>query len=63
MSDIHLSDFLKSHKQKYAAEILGVTPGAVSQAFLAERDIYFKPDGKGGFTYYEIKKPRQKKAA
>jgi len=63
MTDIHINDFLKKHSQSVAAEIMGVTQGAVSQAFISKRDIYFKPNGSGGFTYYEIKKPRQKKAA
>ena len=63
MLDIHIGEFLKTHTQKEAAEIIGVTPGAVSQAFIAKRDIYFRPDGNGGFTHYEIKRPRQKKAA
>jgi len=63
MSDVHIEDFLKTHSQREAAEIMGVTPGAVSQAFISKRDIYFRPDGMGGFTHYEIKRPRQKKAA
>lgn len=63
MSDIHLADFLKNHSQSAVAEIMGITQGAVSQAFLSGRNIYFKPNGNGGYTYYEIKKPRQKKAA
>lgn len=63
MSDVHINDFLKTRSQKEVAEIMGVTPGAVSQAYLSGRNIFFKPDGSGGFTFYEIKRPRQKKAA
>lgn len=63
MSDIHINDFLKTRSQKDVAEIMGVTPGAVSQAYLSGRNIFFRPNESGGFTYYEIKKPRQKKAA
>lgn len=63
MSGIHIADFLKAHSQKEVAQIMGVTPGAVSQAFISGRNIYFQPADAGGFTYYEIKKPRQKKAA
>lgn len=63
MSDIHLKDFLLQRSQKDVAQIMGVTQGAVSQAYLAGRDIYFRQDGNGGFAYYEIRKPRPKKAA
>lgn len=63
MTDIHIKDFLAKHTQGEAAAIMGVTQGAVSQAHLSEREIYFKPLESGGFTYYEIRKPRQKKAA
>ena len=63
MTDIPIKEFLAKHTQIEAAEIMGVTQGAVSQAHLSGREIYFRPADKGGFTYYEIKKPRQKKAA
>lgn len=63
MADIHLIDILETLSQKEVAVIMGVTQGAVSQAYLAGRDIYFRPDGNGSYTHYEIKKPRQKKAA
>lgn len=63
MADIHIKDFLSTHSQAETAAIMGLTQGAVSQAHLSGREIYFKPLDDGGFTYYEIKKPRQKKAA
>lgn len=63
MTDIHIKDFLAKHTQLEAAAIMGVTQGAVSQAHLSGREIYFRPAINGGFTCYEIKKPRQKKAA
>lgn len=49
--------------QKEVGEILGVTQGAVSQALTADRDIYFHEVAPGVFDFYEIKKPRKKKAA
>ena len=63
MADIPLKEFLVDHSQGEAAAIMGVSQGAVSQAHIAEREIYFRPLEDGGFTYYEIKRPRQKKAA
>lgn len=62
-SDIHITDFLKVHTQKQAAEIMGITQGAIHQAVAAERDIYFRECEPGRFTFYEIKKPRRRKAA
>lgn len=63
MADIHIAKFLETRSQTQVGEILGLTQGAVSQILRAERNIYFKPDELGGFTFYEIKKPRRKRAA
>ena len=63
MTDIHISEFLKTRTQKEVAQIMGVTQGAVHQAVAADRNIYFVEKAPGVFEHYEIKKPRAKKAA
>lgn len=63
MSDIHIKELLKTKTQKQVAEIMGVTQGAVHQAVAAGRDIYFREVDGGSFEYFEIKKPKAKKAA
>ena len=57
---IRLADFCKDHSQKFAAEILGVTEGAISQMLARKRDIYVYADAEG-WKAYEVKpvgKPR-----
>lgn len=63
MADIHISEFSQGRTQAEIALILGVTQGAVHQMIKSGRDIYFRPIDSGGFEFYEIKKPRGKKAA
>ncbi len=63
MADIHIEDFVKSRTQGQIAEILGVTQGAVCQAIAAKRDIFFRELDGGGFEWYEIKRPKKKRAA
>jgi len=63
MSDIAISDFLKSRTQMEVAKIMGVTQGAVHQMVKGGREIYFRQISDGEYEYYEIKKSRPKKAA
>ncbi len=63
MKDIHLSELLKIKTQQEVADILGVTQGAVHQMHKAGRDIFFNFDEGGEIDFFEIKKPRRKKAA
>lgn len=63
MSDIQINEFLKTKTQSEVALIMGVTQGAVHQMVKAGRDIYFRPQPDGSYSYYEIKKPRKDKAA
>lgn len=56
---IHIRDFCEQFGQKSAAEALGVSVSAVSQALQADRDIFFIPKGTG-YDHYELRKVKSK---
>jgi len=59
--DIHSSDFAKTHGQKFTAETLGITVGAVSQMVNSHRQIFIKPTP-AGYEAYETKVIGRKRA-
>lgn len=44
---VQLPEFVKGKTQKAVAAMLGVTPGAISQAIIAARDVRIIIDSKG----------------
>lgn len=59
---IPLSDFCKDHSQKFAAEVLKVTEGAVSQMLARKREIYIYADSEG-WKAFEVKPVGKNRAA
>lgn len=55
MKIFSLSEYVRENGQAKAAEILGVTQGAVSQAVAKNRDIYIE-EKDGTTSAYEIKR-------
>jgi len=46
--EITLKEFLQTHRQVEAAEVIGCTQGNVSQMLTSNRDIVFVMDDDGG---------------
>lgn len=63
MADIHIKEFVRGRTQQQVAELMGVTQGAIHQMIKSDREIFFRQIEGGGFDFYEIKKPRTRKAA
>lgn len=63
MSDTHISKMVERMTQQEVGTLMGVTQGAVNQMLKSGRDIYFREVEGGRFEFYEIKRPKQKKAA
>lgn len=58
-----MKEFLESHTQREAAEIIGCTQGAIWQMVKNGRDIRFRVSEGGDVAeFFEIKKPKTKAA-
>jgi len=55
MNRMNLSGFVKEHGQEKAAQLLGVTQGAISKALKVGRDIHVTDHGDGTFSAQELK--------
>lgn len=64
MKSIPLSDFAQKHGQVRAAELLGITQGAVSKALRVGRQVYVQVNEDGTYTAEELRPfPSSKTAA
>lgn len=55
MIEYKLESFANTHSQKLVAEILGVTPAAISKALRNRRDIRIVSHGEGVYSGYEVR--------
>ncbi|MNC76389.1 Cro [compost metagenome] len=61
MQRTHLSDFAAKHGQQKAANLLGVTQGALSKAIRVGRNIYVSEQEDGSYVAEEVRPfPSQK---
>jgi len=58
MREITLKQFCEERSQTEAAEVMGVTQGAVSLMIKAKREIFFVIEASGP-SFYEIKRGRR----
>ena len=56
MSEYTLQEFCDERSQQAAADIIGVTQGAVWQMLEANREIYIQVPETGDPTFYEVKR-------
>lgn len=52
-TEISLKEFCRDNTQTRAAQIIGRTPGAISQMLAAGREIYIVDHGGGKYSSYE----------
>lgn len=51
---VPLTDFVEQHSQRYAAEAVGLTPGAIWQMLENKRKVFIC-ERNGAFSAYELK--------
>jgi hypothetical protein len=54
-TEISLKEFCRDNTQTRAAQIIGRTPGAISQMLAAGRQVYIVDNGDGTYSSYERK--------
>lgn len=52
-TEISLKEFCRDNTQTRAGQIIGRTPGAISQMLAAGRDVYIVDHGDGKYSSYE----------